>query len=60
MTSSKPPDATNEEFWREFLTRGDARERASRRILKRIPLGPRCRMCAAPFSGLGAQRPSTT
>lgn len=54
MTSRKPPAAANEEFWREFLTRGDSKERAARRIFKRIPREPRCRMCAAPFAGLGA------
>jgi adenylate cyclase len=41
----------NEPFWRDFLTRGDARERTLRRVLKRLPHGPRCRMCAAPFAG---------
>jgi adenylate cyclase len=38
-------------FWYEFLTRGDPRERTQRRIFKRLPHGPRCRMCAAPFAG---------
>ena len=54
MTPRKPPTAATEEFWREFLTRGDSKERVARRIFKRIPRTPRCRMCAAPFAGIGA------
>ena len=48
--SSDPED----DFWRDFLTRGDSRERRGRLMLKRIPHGPRCRLCAAPFGGIGA------
>ncbi len=44
----------DEEFWRDFLTRGDSTERKVRRIFKRIPQGPRCKLCAAPFAGVGA------
>lgn len=54
MTSPKPSDAATEEFWREFLTHGPASERATRRVFRHIPSAPRCRMCAAPFQGLGA------
>jgi adenylate cyclase len=54
VTPRKPPPAANEEFWREFLTRGDSKERVARRIFKRIPQTPRCRLCAAPFAGIGA------
>jgi adenylate cyclase len=54
VNPSNPPDAATEEFWREFLTRGDSKERSARRIFKRIPTTPRCRLCAAPFAGLGA------
>ena len=51
-----PPDPSlpSDDFWREFLTRGDAREGKVRRVLRRIPHGPRCKMCAAPFGGIGA------
>jgi adenylate cyclase len=50
------PDAVpaSDEFWRAFLTRGDSNERKVRQVFRRIPHGPRCKMCAAPFSGLGA------
>jgi adenylate cyclase len=54
MTSRPVSDPGNEEFWRDFLTRGDPRERAQRKIFQRLPHGPRCQMCAAPFAGLGA------
>lgn len=55
-----------EAFWRDFLTRGDGSERKFRQIFRHIPDGPRCKLCAAPFSGPGAplmrmmgRRPST-
>jgi adenylate cyclase len=47
-------DRHDEEFWRAFLTRGDAMEGRIRRVFKRIPDGPRCKLCAAPFRGIGA------
>ena len=40
-------------MWREYMTRGDPRERRIRRLLKAIPDGPRCAACAAPFGGFG-------
>jgi adenylate cyclase len=49
-----PPSSENEEFWRDFLSRGHSKERAGRRVFKLIPHDPRCRLCAAPFSGVGA------
>lgn len=54
MTSSSPPGRENEEFWRDYLTRGASFERRARRIFSRIPRGPRCAVCAAPFGGVGA------
>ena len=44
----------DEEFWREFLSRGQSRERRVRDVFKRIPHDPRCKLCAAPFAGAGA------
>jgi adenylate cyclase len=49
-----PPSSDNEEFWRDFLSGGHSKERAGRRFFKLIPHDPRCRLCAAPFSGVGA------
>jgi adenylate cyclase len=54
MTSVPNPEPGDEAFWREFLTRGDPGERKIRRIFKLIPQGPRCKLCAAPFAGVGA------
>jgi adenylate cyclase len=47
-------DGDNEAFWRDFLTHGDPGEQQKRRLFKRIPRSPRCRLCAAPFAGPGA------
>jgi adenylate cyclase len=45
----------DEEFWRRFLEEGgDSWKGIGRRVLKRIPADPRCRMCASPFKGPGA------
>lgn len=45
----------DEEFWRKFLEEGgDTWMGTARRVMKHIPSDPRCRMCAAPFTGLGA------
>jgi adenylate cyclase len=54
MERSPDPEQSTEEFWREFLTRGDSNERNARWVFRRIPSDPRCMLCAAPFSGLGA------
>jgi adenylate cyclase len=54
LSASVPPTRDNEEFWRDFLTNGDPRERVARRVLGFIPRGPRCSMCLAPFAGPGA------
>jgi adenylate cyclase len=50
----RDPDQASEEFWRDFLTRGDGRERKVRGVLRRLPHEPRCMMCAAPFAGPAA------
>ena len=54
MGQGPAPDRSSEEFWRDFLTRGDPKERRVRGIFKRLPHGPRCQMCAAPFAGAAA------
>jgi len=54
MERHPDPDHATEEFWRDFLTRGDAAERRVRGVLKRLPANPRCMLCAAPFAGVGA------
>jgi adenylate cyclase len=47
-------DIDREEFWRDFLNRGDAMERRVRRVFRALPHGPRCQLCAAPFAGPAA------
>jgi adenylate cyclase len=54
VTSDESPGRDNEEFWRDFLSRGHSKERAGRRVFKLIPHDPRCRLCAAPFGGVGS------
>jgi adenylate cyclase len=49
-----PPDEEDNDFWREYLTRGPSTERRMRRLLARLPRDPRCRLCGAPFGGIGA------
>jgi len=53
VDSANPSDS-DEAFWREYLTRGDAGETRARRVLKLLPHGPRCKLCAAPFAGPAA------
>ena len=52
--TNKPPVVENDEYWHDYLTKGSPREMAMRRFLARLPTGPRCTMCAAPFAGIGA------
>ena len=52
--SGGPRGEYDEAFWREFLTRGDPMERRARRVLRLLPHGPRCKLCAAPFAGVGS------
>jgi adenylate cyclase len=53
VSSNGTPSDRNEEFWRDFLSRGHSKERAGRLLFKLIPRDPRCRLCAAPFAGVG-------
>lgn len=47
--------ASADEHWRELLTEGSTDfEKRGRRLLGRLPRGPRCKSCNAPFEGLGA------
>jgi adenylate cyclase len=49
-----PDDAApNEEMWRAILLGTDPRYARARAWLKHVPSEPRCKMCAAPFGGLG-------
>jgi adenylate cyclase len=51
---TKPPDtAPNEQMWRAILLGTDPRYARARAWLKHVPSEPRCKMCAAPFRGVG-------
>ena len=54
MTSPDDPQLVNDPYWYDYLTKGDPMERRVRRVFTRIPRGPRCKICAAPFGGPGA------
>jgi adenylate cyclase len=45
--------APNEEMWRAILLGTDPRYAKTRALLKHVPSAPRCKMCAAPFGGIG-------
>jgi adenylate cyclase len=47
-----PTRPSPEDVWRRQLTVGTA-IRWKRRLRNRLPSSPRCKMCAAPFSGIG-------
>src|SRR4051794_37031930 len=40
-------------FWYTYLTVGDPRELALRRVFAHLPSSPRCKACAAPFGSFG-------
>lgn len=48
------PDPEIDELWRQALSEGPATWRNARRILARLPAPPRCKSCAAPFTGIGS------
>jgi adenylate cyclase len=49
-----PPDTSpNEGMWRAILLGTDRRYARTRAWQKHIPTEPRCKMCAAPFGGVG-------
>ncbi len=51
--TTSPQDAPNEEMWRAVLLGTDPRYARTRAWLKHVPSEPRCKMCAAPFGGVG-------
>jgi adenylate cyclase len=48
---SVPP---SEDYWRDYLEKGEPYIRVARKMITAIPSDPRCRLCTAPFAGLGA------
>jgi adenylate cyclase len=47
--------SADEELWRETLTRGHARLRGLRRVMRLLPGTPRCKICNNPFGGIGGR-----
>jgi adenylate cyclase len=54
MGQRAPPATDGNDFWQDFLTRGPSIELRLRPVLTRLPHGPRCKLCSAPFGGMGA------
>ena len=48
------PSGRDDGFWREYLTHGTPARRRHWQVFKHLPRAPRCRLCAAPFAGIGA------
>jgi adenylate cyclase len=46
-----PPSS---DYWRDYLEKGEPHIRLGRRVFSAIPSDPRCRLCTAPFRGVGA------
>ena len=57
MSEREPPDSQelppDDERWRALLTGAGPHIGRMRRVRALIPSSPRCKMCAAPFSGIG-------
>jgi len=49
------PKGMSDEDWYRVLTEGEADARAFRRMIRKIPSNPRCKMCYVPFGGLGGR-----
>ena len=48
-------DTRVEDLWRTYLTTGETEnERNQRRLFKLLPGSPRCKICYAPFRGMGS------
>lgn len=47
------PPTDNDEMWRSLLTGTDPDLVKFQKFMKRLPHGPRCKLCNAPFAGVG-------
>jgi adenylate cyclase len=45
----------SDEDWYRFLTEGEDNARTFRRMIRKVPSSPRCKMCYVPFGGLGGR-----
>jgi adenylate cyclase len=46
-------EPTNKDDWHQLLTQGETVPRYARRLMGYLPSNPRCKMCNAPFKGIG-------
>jgi adenylate cyclase len=53
LADSNLPPAANEAVWRAIFETGDPKLETIRRRHSQIPSAPRCRLCLAPFGGIG-------
>ncbi len=45
----------SDEDWYRFLTEGEDDHRTFRRVIRKVPSNPRCKMCYIPFGGVGGR-----
>jgi adenylate cyclase len=50
-----PRDQPSEQYWRDYLTQGEPVTKVARQVFTALPSDPRCRLCTAPFSGVGGR-----
>lgn len=49
----KPPELIESDHWRSLLSGEDPAMQRLRRTWRGVPHGPRCKVCSAPFGGVG-------
>jgi adenylate cyclase len=52
---AKVPPGMSDADWYRVLTEGEDDMRAWRRMIRKVPSNPRCKMCYIPFGGLGGR-----
>lgn len=45
----------NEELWRGLLAHGHPAFSVYRKLLRRLPSSPRCKLCCVPYAGFGGR-----
>ena len=53
MEPETPSSPELDAYWHDYLEQGEPHIRAARRAFSALPSDPRCRLCTAPFGGLG-------
>ena len=48
-------DPANEDYWRDYLEKGETFLRGIRHVFTALPGDPRCRLCTVPFEGAGGR-----